>query len=105
MRAGLLTETIQIFEKELIVNEFGEETETWNLKYTTKARLIHNGGDRVIENSEVFFAHTKTFELRYYVPIGDYDRIVWENKKYRILNIEPNKAQMKLTVKTELIDD
>ena len=105
MRAGLLTEKIEIWEKTLVTNEFGEQTETWNLKNTTRARLVHNGGNRVIENSEVFFAHTKTFEVRDYNKIGDYDRIVWDNKKYRILNIEPDKAQMKLTVKTELIDD
>lgn len=105
MRAGLLKETIEVWEKTLTTNDFGEETEEWTLKYTTKARLVHNGGNRVIENSEVFFAHTKTFEVRDYVAVDDYDRIVWNGKKYRILNIEPDKAQMKLTIKTELIDD
>ena len=105
MRAGLLKEPIEIWEKTLLTNEFGEETETWQLKDSTKARLIHDGGSRVIENSEVFFAHTKTFEVRDYVNVDDYDRIIWDNKKYRILNIEPTKSQMKLTIKTELIDD
>lgn len=105
MRAGLLTEPIEIWEKTLFINDFGEETEDWSLKTRTRARLVHNGGNRVIENSEVFFAHTKTFEVRDYVSVGDYDRIVWKDKKYRILNIEPIKEQMKLTIKTELIDD
>ena len=105
MRAGLLKETIEIWEKSLTTNEYGEETEEWNLRCTTKARLVHNGGNRVIENSEVFFAHIKTFEIRDYITVDDYDRIVWNNKKYRILNIEPDKAKMKLTIKTELIDD
>ena len=105
MRAGLLKENIEIWQKSLTTNDYGEETEIWSLKYSTKARLVHNGGSRVIENEEVFFSHTKTFEVRDYVPVDDYDRIVWNNKKYRILNIEPDRTQMKLTIKTELIDD
>jgi head-tail adaptor len=105
MRAGLLKENIEIWQKSLTTNDYGEETEIWSLKYSTKARLVHNGGSRVIENEEVFFSHTKTFEVRDYVPVDDYDRIVWNNKKYRILNIEPDRTQMKLTIKAELIDD
>lgn len=105
MRAGLLKENIEIWQKSLTTNDYGEETEIWSLKYSTKARLVHNGGSRVIENEGVFFSHTKTFEVRDYVPVDDYDRIVWNNKKYRILNIEPDRTQMKLTIKAELIDD
>ncbi len=105
MRAGLLKETIEVWGKSLTTNEFGEETEEWTLKCTTKARLVHNGGGRVLENEEIFFSHSKTFEIRDYIQVDDYDRIVWQNKKYRILNIEPDKKQMKLTIKAELIDD
>jgi head-tail adaptor len=105
MRAGLLNEPIEIYEKVLTKNSFGEQTEDWSLKYSTKARLIHEGGNRVIQNDEVFFAHTKTFQVRYYVPVGDYDKIKWDEKFYRILNIEPDKAMMNKTIKTELIDD
>jgi hypothetical protein len=75
------------------------------LKYSTKARLVHNGGNRVIENNEVFFSHSKTFQVRDYVPVDDYDRIKWDNKYYRILNIEPDKERMNKTIQGELIDD
>lgn len=105
MRAGLLTEPIEIWEKHIVTNGYGEETETWTLKYSTKARLVHNGGNRVIENNEVFFSHSKTFQVRIYVPVDDYDRIKWDNKYYRILNIEPDKDRMNKTIQGELIDD
>lgn len=105
MRAGLLTEPIEIYEKVLSTNSFGEQTEEWVYKYFTKARLVHDGGNRVIQNDEVFFAHSKTFQVRDYVPVGEYDKIKWDNNYYRILNIEPDKNMMNKTIKTELIDD
>lgn len=105
MRAGLLNESIDIYEKTLLTNSFGEETEEWQLKYSTKARLVHNGGGRVVINDEVFYTHAKTFQVRMYVPVDDLDRIKWNDKFYRILNIEPDKIQNNITIKAELIDD
>jgi len=105
MRAGLLTEPIEIWEKTIVKNDYGEETETWALKYSTRARLIHDGGSRMIQNDEVFYAHSKTFEVRHYVPVDDYDKIIWDNKEYRILNIEPDRERNNKRIKAELIDD
>lgn len=105
MRAGLLTESIEIYEKTLVKNDYGEESENWVLKYSTKARLVHDGGGRVIINDEVFYTHAKTFQVRSYVPVEDYDRIKWNGKFYRILNIEIDKKINNITIKAELIDD
>lgn len=105
MRAGLLTESIEIYEKTLVRNDYGEESENWVLKYSTKARLVHDGGGRVIQNDEVFYTHAKTFQVRSYVPVGDYDRIKWNDNFYRILNIEIDKKINNITIKAELIDD
>lgn len=105
MRAGLLTEQIEIIKNVITANDFGEETEEWIPKYKTRARLVHDGGDRTIINGEIFYSHAKTFQIRYYVPVDDFDRIVWENKIYRILNIEPDKNKQNKTIKAELIND
>lgn len=105
MRAGLLTESVEIWEKSIVKNGYGEETETWSLKYSTKARLVHDGGNRVVQNDEVFLTHLKTFQVRSYVPVTDWDRVKWDNKYYRILNIEPDRERMNITIKVELIDD
>ena len=105
IRAGLLTEPIDIMTSTITENRFGEETEEWNLKYHTKARLIHVGGNREIQNSDIFYASRKTFEVRIYVPVDDYDRIIWNDKWYRILNIDPNKDLGKKIISVELIND
>mgnify|MGYP006886754288 CR=1 FL=1 len=36
-----------------------------------------------------------TMEVRYYVNVSEYDNIVWDNKKYRILSIIPDKDNNK----------
>lgn len=105
MRAGLLTEQIEIWSKQLTVNDFGEEVEDWIKTYQTRARLVHDGGSRVVSNDEILFTHSKTFQIRQYVPINELDRIFWNGKFYRILNIEPDRVQMNQTIKTELIND
>jgi head-tail adaptor len=105
MKAGLLTEHIEIWKKTLETNKYGEETETWSKSYETRARLVHDGGSRVISNDEVMFTHSKTFQVRDYVPVGNYDRIKWEGDFYRILNIEPDRVSMNQTIKVELIND
>lgn len=105
MRAGLLKEDITIKTSQIETNSFGEETESWVVKYKTKARLVHDGGTRMLDNSEIWYSATKTFEVRMYVPIDEYDHIVWKGKEYRILNIEPMDAQWKKIIKTELIND
>ena len=43
MRAGLLKEPIRILESRLTTNDFGEQTEQWITKYSTKARLVNDG--------------------------------------------------------------
>lgn len=105
MRAGLLTEQIEIWSKQLTINDFGEEVEEWIKTYQTRARLVHDGGSRTLSNDEVVFTHSKTFQIRDYVPISELDRIFWNGKYYRILNIEPDRTQMNQTIKTELIND
>lgn len=105
MRAGLLNEQVEILTSTLEKNDYGEQTETWTTTYTTKARLIHDSGDRTEINDEVFYAYTKTFQMRQYVPVEEYNRIKWNNKIFRILSITPDKHQQNLTVKTELVND
>lgn len=105
MRAGLLSERIEILQPDVATNDFGEESTNWVSIYTTKARLVHTGGNRTIQNDEIFYSYTKTFQIRNYVPVQEYDRILWNGKQYRILDIEPDKQQQQITIKTELVND
>lgn len=105
MRAGLLKEPIRILESHLTTNDFGEQTEQWITKYNTKARLVNDGGDRSIINGEIFYSNIKTFEVRSYVPVDEFDRIQWNNQVWRILNIQPDKIKMNKTIRAELVND
>lgn len=105
IRAGLLNENIEIYKPVTTTNQFGEETTTFEFYKATKAREINDSGNRTNFNSEIFYAYTKTFQVRYYIDINEYDRIKWNNKFYRILDINPNKEQQYIGIKTELIND
>ena len=105
MKAGLLNEVIYVYSPTVIKDEYGQEKTIWSEKCKTRARLKHDNGDRAIENNEVVFNHTKTFEVRRYVQVADTDRIYWNNQKFRILNIEPDRVLQSQIIKTELIND
>jgi len=61
------------------------------LNVTTRARIIHNSGNRLTENNALVYIYNKTFEVYYYVDVIETDYIEWDSKKYRILAIEPVK--------------
>ena len=42
---------------------------------------------------------------RYYVDVDDYDIIKWENKFYRVIDIEPNRDYQFKTITMEKIND
>lgn len=103
--AGKLKENIEIYENTITKDEYGQEVETKTLKATTKAELKHNSGNRNIENNEIIHNYNKTFIVRFYVNVGDYDIIKWENNYYRVLDVEPNRDYQYKTINTEKIND
>ena len=105
MRAGLLTEDIEITRPVESKNEFGEKVLTYEQFYTTKARPIYGGGNRAQENGEILYNYNLSFEIYDYVQVKDTDHILYEENEYRILSIEHNKHQMKKIVRVEKVND
>lgn len=105
MIAGILNEIIEIYVPEITRNEVGEQNTNYVLKCKTRARIIHNSGNRTTENNEVVYNYIKTFQVRSYIEISDFDRIKWNDKYYRILNIEPNKQEQQKSITTELVNE
>ena len=105
MIAGKLTELIEIYSPHITVNDVGEKSTEYVLKNTTKANVIHNKGSRDIENDEIVYKYQKTFEVRIYVDVGEFDRIKWGSKYYRILDIDTNKELQKITIQTEVVNE
>lgn len=105
MNAGKLKHRIEIFSPHLTTNEVGEQVNEFILKNTTKANVINNSGSREIENDEIVYNYTKTFEVRIYVDVDEFDRIKFQNKFYRILNIDTNDELQQITIQTELVNE
>ncbi len=106
MRAGLLTEVITVEKPTVENNEYGATPIKWITHIgKTKAQVTYTSGNRSNENNEIIFAYEVVFTVRIYHQIDERMRIIWKNKKYRILSIEENKQLQSLTIKTELINE
>lgn len=105
MNAGKLTEKIEIFTPKITKNDVGEQSTEYILKLTTKANIQHIKGNRDIENNEVVYNYSRTFEVRIYVDVNEFDRIKWKDKYYRILDIDTNKELQQITILTELVNE
>lgn len=90
-RAGLLTQIIKVLSPSSTTNSFGELIQTFTPTYRTRARVDHQSGNREIENNEIYYAYTKTFQVRSYVPVTEKDLIEYKGKRYRIITIEDRK--------------
>lgn len=105
-RSGLLNEIINIYSPTSTVNEFGEKVQTYSLSYRTRAKVDHNSGLRDNQNNEVFYTYQKTFTVRSYVPINEFDQVDYNGKRYRILTIEDRtKDYNDKQIITELINE
>ena len=105
MNAGRLTELITIERPSIAQNDFGANSIQWLKHILTKADVAFESGTRATENNEVIFSYNKIFTIRYYHDIDEQDRIIWNQKKWRILSIEPDKAKQLITIRTELINE
>lgn len=105
-RAGLLTKPIKILTPKTTVNEYGEKIQEYSVSYKTRARVIHDNGSRENSNGEIFYPYQKTFNIRSYVPLTEFDLIEFESKRYRVITIENRIEDRndKLVI-TELIND
>lgn len=106
MRAGLLSEVIKVERPVTTTDEFGANYIQWETFISkTKAQVTYSSGNRLNENNEIIFAYEVVFTVRIYHQIDERMRIIWKNKKYRILSLEENKALQSITIKAELINE
>lgn len=91
MRAGLLNEVIEILTPTIVKNSYGEETTTWSPKCKTRASVLHKAGGKRISNDDIIVDYTKTIQVRYYIDVDEYDRILYDGKLYQILDIESDR--------------
>lgn len=108
MRSGRLNNFIVIEEMKTVTNEYGEEQETiYTEKLRTRADVMFDGGNRLTDNGEIFYSYSKTFILWDYYDkvLGEFDRIIYKGKPYRIISKELVKEDKLLYVRTELVNE
>lgn len=107
MRAGLLKDIIEIYKPQITINDVGEQTTEYVFSYSTRAKKIHNGGSRTVENYENVYPYRKEITVRIFEDIDDFDRIkIWGSPRwYKILEIELNHDLQQKTLIIERVDE
>lgn len=106
MESGLLKDIITFQEMTVTTDEYGHEITTFTDAFTTRADVIWNNGNRIVSNEEIFYENTVSFVVRYYCPVEDTMIIVYQDKKYRIISINPDKELYRnKTIISELINE
>lgn len=103
--AGRFDEMIEVWQTYVTENDYNEQVNEFNFKNRARAHVRYDSGQRLIENNEIFYSYVRTFEVRDYVDVNEFNRIKYKGKFYRILNIQPIKKDRILIIQTELIND
>lgn len=105
MRAGLLREKILVQKLSVTKDSFGANTTAWIDKFFTRAQVAYNSGNRLNQNNEIINTYNVTFTIRIYNNINEADRVIYNNKKYRILSISRELYKQTITIIGELINE
>lgn len=100
MRAGLLTQTVDILRSERVKDKFGATAATWTAVATgLHARVTYGQGSLGVSQGEQVYRQTVTFQTRYTTAVTEYDRLRWQDRLYRITAIEryPERGELRLT--------
>lgn len=103
--AGIFDEPIEIYDIVSTRNDFGEQVDTFELVYKTRARVSHIGGTRQVINDEIVTPYTKNFVVRFYVPVTDTSQIKYQDKLYRVTSFDKDKNTQQITITTELVNE
>lgn len=104
-RAGILQEIIDIYKAHTSISDYNAQDTDYIKSYTTRANVRYDHGNRIDENGEIFYEYDKTFIVRYYVPVTEFDFIKWNGKFYRVLSIDKDRLLQQQTIRVELVND
>lgn len=105
VRAGLLNEMITFRESVITRDEYGEQSTEWRDAFTARARVQHQGGSRVMENSEVWHPATVIFTVRCYHDVKDEMEIVYNNHRYNIIYVDRQSKNQQTVITAEVINE
>ena len=106
MIAGLLNEMIEIHSPILRANEYGEiEDNVYKKEFQTKAQVVYNSGNTVVDNNEIFTEYKLQFIVRIYHKIKETDRVFFNGRFYQIESIEKNRQYQLQKLNCTLVNE
>lgn len=105
MIAGKLNEIIEIHKPYLHKNEYGEVEDSFEKSFSTKAQVIYNSGNRIIDNNELFTDYKVQFVVRIYHKINETDRIKYDGNFYHIESIEKSRQFQLLKINCSIVNE
>ena len=103
MRAGLLTDKLEIWQPSSVTDDFGAENTTWEYLTTIKASVTYQSGDKITDNDEILTTYSLTADIRKYHALNETMRVVFNGRKFIISAIIPDKD--KKTLYLDLLND
>ena len=104
MNSALLKIPIDIYELVTTETVYGTIQTSYSLKYSTRAHIIFNNETQTVSEGEIFYPINRTFIVRSYVPVGETDRIRWNDHDWKILSINKNEYYGNIEIYTTVVN-
>lgn len=105
MKAGLLTEVINIQRPVVRETRYSGNEVEYEDYITTRANVVHDSGRRGIIANEITYSYTVRFIIRIYHKVTSDMIIIHKGVRYRITDINPEKRKQSITITAEVWDD
>ena len=105
MDAGALDTKITILRLVSQRNEFGESVDFYKPLCDTRAQIVHNSGNKSDINYETQYTVTKTFIVRKYVDVREFDRIGYNGHMWNVISIDDDRIMNNKTVVATIVNE
>lgn len=105
MRAGLLDKLISFRRPVRSSDGYGSSpTSKWEaVAENVPARVSYGRGSLGVQEGETVYRRALVFTIRYNGAVGEYQRISWEGRLYRITAIERYPQRGEMRIEAELV--
>ncbi|TNH41276.1 phage head closure protein [Paracoccus haeundaensis] len=89
MKAGRLTETIQMERGDAGINDYGTPTTVWQRYATVRAERIDQTTEEFMRAGGASDEETVVFRIRHVEGVGNADRVLWKGEAFNIQQVTP----------------
>ena len=105
MKAGLLSEQVEILRQEKHASDYGGDRYEWVVDRKARARVTHKGGSFGAQGFEAYAETVVEFEFNYFQKILYTDRIRHAGQVYSIEDIDSSRRLMRVIVRTTRVNE